>query len=547
MKSAITLHDLSFHWPDGSPALSQLNGSFNPGRTGLVGRNGAGKSTLLKLVAGHLLPSAGRLERNGEVGYLPQNLTLRSDTTVAGLLGIERTLSAIAAIESGDVSQEHFDAVGDDWDIESRAEEALQRIGFSSEDLHRCVAEVSGGEAMLIAVTGLRIRRTPITLLDEPTNNLDRATRRQLTSMVDEWPGTLIVVSHDLELLERMDNTTELHAGELETFGGPYSAWKSYREQEQAAAVQAAQSAQQALKVEKRQRIEAETKLARRERTAKKTQKDGGIPKILAGNRASRAQVSAGNLRGTLDGKISAAQAAVDAADARVREEQHINLVLPDPQVPRGKRIAELRSDGRSFVIQGPERLALVGPNGAGKSTLLMRMLAGSSTADGSAVVDGSAGTQAEGVLLTDRVGYLPQRLDGLDDGASALENVQSVAPSTPTGTIRNQLARLLLRGPAADRPVGTLSGGERFRVSLAKLLLAEPLAQLLVLDEPTNNLDIPSVEQLAEALDAYRGAVLIVSHDFAFLERLGIDTVLELGRDGRLRQKGGLEEGWQN
>jgi ATPase subunit of ABC transporter with duplicated ATPase domains len=532
MKSAISLHNLAFHWPDGTPALSGVNGSFNPGRTGLVGRNGAGKSTLLKLLAGVLEPGSGRVERSGEVGYLPQNLTLRSDTTVAGLLGIGHILAAMKAIESGDVSQEHFDTIGNDWDIEPRADEELQQIGFTAADLDRRVAEVSGGEAMLIAVTGLRIRRTAITLLDEPTNNLDRTTRRQLTRMVDEWPGTLVVVSHDVELLEHMENTAELHAGGLETFGGPYSAWKAYREQEQAAAMQAAQSAQQALKVEKRQRVEAETKLARRERTAKKTQKDGGIPKILAGNRASNAQVSAGNLRGALDGKVAAAQAAVDAADARVREEQHIKLELPDPQVPRGRRIAEIHDGSRTFVIQGPERVALVGPNGSGKSTLLTRLLSG----------DAAHGVPG-GSLLTERVGYLPQRMDGLDDGASALENVQSVAPSTPSGTIRNRLARLLLRGAAADRPVGTLSGGERFRVSLAKLLLAEPPAQLLVLDEPTNNLDISSVEQLAEALDHYRGAVLIVSHDFAFLERLGIDTVLELGADGRLQQRRGLEE----
>ncbi|NKY08193.1 ABC-F family ATP-binding cassette domain-containing protein, partial [Cellulomonas hominis] len=133
----------------------------------------------------------------------------------------------------------------------------------------------------------------------------------------------------------------------------------------------------------------------------------------------------------------------------------------------------------------------------------------------------------------------LPQRLDGLDDDAGALENVRAVAPGTPPGTIRNQLARLLLRGDAADRPVRTLSGGERFRVALARLLLAEPPAQLLVLDEPTNNLDIASVERLAEALDAYRGALLVVSHDAAFLRRIGVGSVVELDGNGRMRQVG--------
>ncbi|MFI6316556.1 ABC-F family ATP-binding cassette domain-containing protein [Nonomuraea sp. NPDC050556] len=511
MNSAITLHDLTFQWPDGTVALSAVNGTLAAGRTGLIGRNGAGKSTLLRLVTGALAPTAGRIVVSGEVGYLPQTLTLSHDLTLAGLLGIDGVLAAMRAIEDGEVDQEHFDVIGDDWDIEARADEALHRIGFTAADLDRSVTSVSGGEAMLIAITGLRLRRTPITLLDEPTNNLDRPTRALLADLVDDWPGTLVVVSHDLELLEHMDHTAELYAGRLTTFGGPYSAWKESLELEQAAAVQAARSAQQALKVEKRQRIEAETKLARRERTAKKTQ---NIPKILAGNRASKAQVSAGAMRSTLDGKVQSAQAAVDAADARVREEEHIHLTLPDPDVPRGRRLAVLRALGREIVIQGPERVALVGPNGSGKSTLVEELVQG----------------RGGGELLTDRVGYLPQRLDGLDDGASSIENVRSVAPETPPGTIRNQLARLLLRGSSVDRPVGTLSGGERFRVSLAKLLLAEPAPQLLILDEPTNNLDLASVEQLAEALDAYRGALLIISHDQVFLERIGIDTVLALG-----------------
>ena len=530
-KSAITLRNLTFEWPDGTIALDSVNGTFSTGRTGLIGRNGAGKSTLLRLIAGELQPTSGHIDAGDEVGYLPQTLTLRRDTTIAELLGIKPILDAMKAIEYGDVAQRHFDAIGDDWDIESRADEALHQIGFSAADLDRRVAEVSGGEGMLIAITGLRIRRTPITLLDEPTNNLDRATRTKLAKFVDQWPGTLIVVSHDLELLEHMDSTAELYTGRLDTFGGPYSAWKELHEQEQAAAVQAARSAQQALKVEKNQRVEAETKLARRERTGKKTQKDGGIPKILAGTRASKAQASAGSLRSTLDDKVQAAQAAVDAADARLRDDEHIHLDLPDPDVPRGRRLAELEDEGRSIVIQGPERVALIGANGAGKSTLIEQLIQRTDPVPG----------RPHGRLVTELVGFLPQRLDGLDDDASAIQNVQSVAPNTPAGTVRNQLARLLLRGDSVDRPVRTLSGGERFRVSLARLLLADPPAQLLIMDEPTNNLDITSVEQLAEALDEYRGALLIVSHDFAFLERIGVEIILELDVHGRMHQRHSL------
>jgi ATPase subunit of ABC transporter with duplicated ATPase domains len=528
----VTLRGVTLEWPDGTVALDRLDATFTAGRTGLVGRNGSGKSTLLRLVAGLLTPTSGAVEVVGDVGYLPQTLTLARDTTVAELLGIDRTLAALRAIESGDVDPRHFDAVGDDWDIEARADESLHQIGFSATDLDRRVAEVSGGEAVLIAVTGLRLRRTAVTLLDEPTNNLDRPTRARLAELVDAWPGTLVVVSHDLELLEHVDRIAELHDGTLETFGGTYSAWEQHREAEQAAAEQAARSAQQALRSEKRQRAEAETTLARRARTARATQRDGGIPKILAGNRASRAQNSAGALRSTLDDRVRAAQTAVDAADARVRDDEHIHLALPDPGVPRGRRIAELTDGaGGTVVVQGPERVALVGANGTGKTTLLEQLVRGTAPAPG----------RPHGRLLTEAVGYLPQRLDGLDDEAGALAAVQAAAPGTPPGTLRNQLARLLLRGDAVDRPVRTLSGGERFRVALARLLLADPPAQLLVLDEPTNNLDLASVAQLVEALDAYRGALLVVSHDHAFLERIGVDVVVELDADGRMRRRAQL------
>lgn len=527
-KSSVALNNVSFAWPDGSVALDSVTGAFNLGRTGLVGKNGTGKSTLLKLVAGDLTPTGGDITVTGTVGYLPQNLTLRHDATVAELLGIAPTLEALRAIERGEVEERHFDAVGDDWDIESRADEALSEFGFSATDLERQVDELSGGEAMLVAITGLRLAKHEVTLLDEPTNNLDRETRRVLAGFIDSWPGTVVIASHDVELLERMDHTAELFAGELRTFGGPCSAWKEHLEREQEAALQAQKTAEHALKVEKKQRIEAEAKLARRARTGKATQQGGGIPRILVGNRASMAQGSAGAMRSTMDEKVKAAQEAKDSADARIREDERIRVDLPDAGVPRSRRIAEFTTQDRSYPIWGPERVALIGPNGAGKTTLLKQLLGEASP--------GEAGLIAAVYVST--VGYLPQRLDGLDDDRTAVENVQAVAPGASSGTIRNRPAGLLLRDAAVNRPVSALSGGERFRVCLARLLFADPPSQLLLLDELTNNLDTTSIEQLVDALNQYRGAIIVVSHDNAFLRQLHLDTVLELSRDGGLTQK---------
>lgn len=554
--TAVTLDRLTHTWPDGAVALDAVSGSFSSGRTGLVGRNGSGKSTLLRLIAGDLTPTSGHVRTGGDVAYLPQRLTLDVDRRVAELLGVATALDAVRAIESGDVDPRHFDAVGDDWDIEARAAASLGEAGLDPSFLDRRVGELSGGEAVLAAVAGIRLRRAPVTLLDEPTNNLDRDARGRLADMVRAWRGTLIVVSHDVSLLELMDDTAELYAHELSVFGGPYSAWRAWLDAEQHAAVDAERAAAQLLKREKRERIEAETKLARRAQMGRKAQVEKRVPKIIAGGRKMAAEVSAGRLRGEMAGKEEAARAAREEAGRRIRNDDTMAIELPDPGVSRARRIATLDDGERSWVIQGPERAALVGRNGAGKTTLLERLVADAAGPFPTAAVPDSGAvhtnrppagaTRAETAesppplrswvraeAHTDRIGYLPQRVDGLDERASVLANVARAAPEIPEKELRNRLARFLIRGATVDRPVAALSGGERFRVALATLLLADPAPHLVVLDEPTNNLDLDTVDQLVEALRAYRGAVLVVSHDEAFLRRLDLSLTLEIDEGG--------------
>ncbi|MDR2320758.1 MAG: ATP-binding cassette domain-containing protein [Microbacterium sp.] len=562
--SAVVLDRVTFTWPDGSTALDAVSGAFGAGRTGLVGRNGSGKSTLLRLIAGDLTPTSGHITATGDVAYLPQRLTLDTHARVAELLGVAGALDAVRAIAAGDVDPARFDEVGDDWDVEARAEAALAEAGLDPSFLDRTVGELSGGEAVLVAIAGIRARRAPITLLDEPTNNLDREARARLGELVRSWRGTLVVVSHDVALLEFMDDTAELYGSELSVFGGPYSEWRTWLDAEQESAKQAERDAKQAFKKEKRQRIEAELKLATRSQMAKKAFEEKRVPKIVANGRKMAAQVSAGRLRTEVAEKEGTAREALDAAGQRIRHDATMKIELPDPGVSRSRRIATIGDAERSWTIQGPERVALIGRNGAGKTTLLRRLVeaAGTAAADdgpssgwvtvpvadpGSvpnpgaiaettpATVDsrGSADSVLRTVPHTDRIGYLPQRIDGLDETATVVENVAARAPEIPEKELRNRLARFLIRGAAMDRPVGALSGGERFRVALATLLLADPAPHLVVLDEPTNNLDLDTVDQVVQALRAYRGAVLVVSHDDAFLQRLDLDLTLELSPDG--------------
>jgi ATPase subunit of ABC transporter with duplicated ATPase domains len=545
----VVLSDLSFEHPDGTAVLDGLTGTFTEGRTGLVGRNGSGKTTLLRLVARQLRPTGGTVATTGAVALLPQRLALGLDVRVASLLGVAGTLDALRELERGDADADRATAlverVGDDWDVEARATAVLDALGLPAGALDRRVGQLSGGEAVLVALAGLRLRAdadpSSVTLLDEPTNSLDREARERLGAVVDAWRGALVVVSHDVALLERMQVTAELHGSRLRSVAGPYSAYRAHVDAEQTAALRAEAAAEQVLRRERRQRAEAEVKLARRERYAASMKASNRYPPIVANTLKGRAEASAGRLRQELDDDVAAAREALAEASDRVRDDDAVRIDLPDPGLPAGRRLAVLHGAAQvpedddegpglsAVVLAGPERVALTGPNGAGKTTLLESLVSGRGT--GPRGADGPRGE-----LLTDRVGYLPQRRDGLDEGASALDQVRAAAPGRQEQEVRHALARFLLRGDAVHRRVGDLSGGERFRVALARLLLAEPAHQLLVLDEPTNDLDLATVDQLVDALRSYRGALLVVSHDDAVLDRLDLTRRLALDRRGRLR-----------
>ncbi|WP_198676179.1 ABC-F family ATP-binding cassette domain-containing protein [Kribbella monticola] len=512
---SLTCTDLFFAWPDGDVLFDGLSFVAGPVRSGLVGRNGAGKSTLLRLIAGRLNPQRGSIRVSGELGYLPQDLTLDVRLTVDQALGIAGIRQAITAIEAGDASEQNFAIVGDGWDVEERALALLGKLGLGSIGLDRNVGELSGGETILLGLAGELLKRPDVLLLDEPTNNLDLRARRHLYDAVDTFRGALLVVSHDRELLDRVDQIGDLRRGDLTWYGGNLTAYEEAVAVEQEAAERMVRSAEADLRKQKRELIEARMKMDRRRAAGQRAFEAGGIPKIIAGGLKRSAQVSAGKHLGMHSDRLDAAQDALNEAEEKVHDDDRIRVDLPKTSVPAGRIVLKLEDYvlrtglEASLEIRGPERIALVGPNGAGKSTLLH-----------SIVADGKP-------LVPYRL--LPQRLDLLQDDLSVVENLALLAPTVENQERRSRLARFLFRGRAADQPVSTLSGGERFRATLAALLLAEPPPQLLMLDEPTNNLDLASVAQLTEALASYQGALVIASHDLPFLRTIGITRWLQL------------------
>jgi ATPase subunit of ABC transporter with duplicated ATPase domains len=526
--TSITCANLTFAWPDGTPVLEDLQLVVGPGRTGLIGLNGSGKSTLLKLIAGELTPTAGAVRITGEVGHLPQNLVLDTTLRVDQALGIAAARAALHAIEAGDASEEHFAAVGDDWDVEERARAALDQLGLRHITLDRTVGEISGGESVLLRLAALLLRRPDVLLLDEPTNNLDLDARRRLYEAVTSYSGLLLVVSHDRELLERVGQIADLRDGEVRWYGGSLSAYEEALAVEQEAAERMVRVAGADMRRQKRELAEAQVKLARRNRYAQKMYDNKREPRAVMKERKRQAQVSAGKHRAVHAERLQEARQRLDEAVDAVRDDALIRVDLPHTEVPPGRTVLtlrglELRYGARvaGLEIRGPERIALTGRNGAGKSTLL-RTIAGEIVP-----VAGEALTHVP-------MRYLPQRLDVLDDELSVAENVARAAPAATDNQIRARLARFLFRGSRADQLVGTLSGGERFRATLAAIMLAEPAPQLLLLDEPTNNLDMASAGQLTAALASYRGALVVAAHDLPFLRDIGITRWLRL--DGELR-----------
>jgi ATPase subunit of ABC transporter with duplicated ATPase domains len=537
--ASIICSHLSFAWPDATCVFQDLSFAVGAGRTGLVAPNGAGKSTLLRLIAGGYRPASGTVSVRGVLGYLPQTLPLAGDQSVAEVLGVSTVIEALNAVESGDTAEEHFTVIGDDWDIEERTAAQLDRLGLGDLALTRRLDTLSGGQAVSLGLAAQLLKRPDVLLLDEPTNNLDLQARRQLHGVLENWTGCLLVVSHDRALLDLMDQIAELDGSEVHFHGGNFTLYTQALATAREVAEKNVRNAEQTVKREKREMQQARERAARRASNAARNIADAGLPKIVAGAMKRNAQETAGKSNETHGARVTAAKARLDAADRALRDEQKIALELPGTRVPAGRTLfdgeglqvrygqrAVFAQGGVQLTIRGPERIALTGANGAGKSTLLKIL-------DGQAEPEGGVIKRAEG-----RVAYLSQRLDLLDAERTVAENLAAFAPAMPEAQRMNLLARFLFRGSRTHLPVGVLSGGEQLRATLACVLFAEPAPQLLLLDEPTNNLDLVSVGRLENALNAYEGAFVVVSHDERFLAEIKAGRWLELD-EGRLRESG--------
>jgi len=506
-------------------------------RVGLVGPNGSGKSSLLGLIVGEHVPDAGSVARprGVTVGYLTQQVVLRDDATVleeamarppalatceADLAAVEDELAdpAVGAnerrLEKALARQEallerHAKLGGPQH--ENRVRELLTQLGLAPSQWDLPTSALSGGQRKLVALARLAVERPDVLLLDEPDNHLDLASKHRLESFISGYEGAVVLVSHDRYLLdEAVLAIAELDDGRLSHYPGSYSKYQTERE--------LARLRQQHLHAAQQKEIaRIEASIARFELWASLVVNERHIKQA----RSRRKQLDRMEASGEL---VSA-----------VRESRKMKLDLDGWR--GSERALEVRDLAMGFdddllfagvdlLIRHGERVGLIGANGAGKSVLFQAVLGGLEPLDGSVRVGPST-----------RMGYYAQEHETLEAwlDRTPLERVRDVSPMSE-GAAVSFLLKFLFRYEQLRQPVRNLSGGERSRLQLAALVREKP--NLLLLDEPTNNLDIPSAEVLEQALDDFEGAILVISHDRYFLDRV-VDRVAVLA-DGSLRQYAG-------
>ncbi len=528
---SIIANGVSYRHTNNQPLFENVALSVPDGaKVSLIGPNGAGKSTLLQLLGGRLAPAAGSIAVSSSPYYVPQH-TVPDERSIAELLGADEKLRALQAIYAGTTDTAWFDTLGDDWTIEERCHAALAEWELRDAALDTPVAALSGGERTKVLLAGLSLHNPAIVLLDEPTNHLDRRARAKLYEYVGRTHATLVVVSHDITLLNLLQTTCELTAAGIRLYGGNYNFYREQKTIEEQALTERIEAEQTALRAARRQAQEVRERQERRSAQGKRNKSKTGLARIVANARGAQAQNSAARLQDRHTAIIGDSRQRL--AELRGRQIRHgeLKIDFDDAALHAGKRL--IRAEGLNFTygdgaplwpqpldleIRSGDRVHIAGDNGSGKTTLV-RMLLGELAPTAGRVE--RAGFSAV---------YLDQEYRALESPLSVAEMAgRHNAHRLADHEVKIRLDRALFPRETWDKPCRALSGGERMRLWLCCMMLSDSIPDLMVLDEPTNNLDIGSLAILTDTIRDYRGTLLVVSHDEHFVREVGTTKTVAL------------------
>lgn len=529
---SVNVSALFYYHPNKVALFNQLGFTISKGdKAALVGNNGTGKSTLLQLIAGVLQPSAGKVVASSLPWYVPQHLGQYDGMTIAEALGLNKKLTAIQAITNGNTDQRYFNDLNDDWEIEDKVHAALAQWQLAHLLSTQSMSSLSGGEKTKVFLAGITIHAPEIILLDEPSNHLDVAGRQQLYELITHSRATILAVSHDRTLLNLLPQTFELSPAGIEVYGGNFDFYRQQKEGKINALQNELHEQSKTLKQTQQKARDIAEKRQKTESRGKAKGQSGSLPRIIAGGLKSKAEGSTAKALDVQDEKLAGLSENIKQIRGQIQQYQVLKIDIGSSTLHHGKILIDAVGitysfddkflwEPLTFQIRSGSRVHIKGSNGAGKTTLLKLVTGGLDTTAGHL-------NRAGFTYL-----YLDQDYTIINPSLSVFEQIQHY---NSRNLQEHELKSLLIYSQFArstwDKKCSVLSGGEKMKLSLCCLAVSNHTPDMLILDEPTNNLDVKSLDVLTVAVKEFNGTMLIISHDEYFTREIGINQIIEVNR----------------
>ncbi len=528
---SFAIQKVAYIHADNSTLFRNISFIVNKGeKAALIGSNGSGKSTLLHIIAGTLIPTEGDIVHISHPYYVPQHFGQYDTFTVAEALFIDKKLHALHAILQGDASIENFNTLDDDWGIEERSKAALSSWGLDHISFSHPFSMLSGGEKTKVFLSGIQIHSPEVILLDEPTNHLDFQSRQKLYNFITSTSSTVLVVSHDITLLNLLPVMYELGKDGISTYGGNYDFYKEQKELQMETLKDTLDEKEKELRLARKIARETIERKQKHEARGKKLNERKGVGKMAMNTYKDKAEKSGTKLKDIHEEKSTQLVESINQLRKVLPDERTMKIDFNSSNLHLGKILvkaeninytyaeAPLFTTSQNFIIRSGDRFVIKGNNGSGKTTLLKLITAKLSPQEGTIEI-------ADFSYI-----YIDQEYSIINNHLTVYQQAEEYNNRHfPEHDIKMLLSRYLFPHDTWNKPCSKLSGGEKMRLAFCCLMIGNQTPDMIILDEPTNNLDISSIEIITSVIKEYKGTIIAVSHDAYFVKEIGIDKVIEL------------------